>query len=743
MFSNSLEKLRFVLPTLIAVILFILPISLSQNTTLGSFSYHLNLATAQTPTVPTPITTEQQEGDSGSAGLAKTSDELFENEANRFLFNMTSFLGWAIAWLGGNLLNVGIGVFTVNMTSIANALHLSDSINALWVIVRDLFNLLFIFGLILAGFKMILGIDESGTKRMISSIIIAALVINFSLYVVQLAVDFTSVLSYQITNLISVNKTGEVFGIEYPLLAEGFTTVSGVESTTEGAGLNNVKSSGLFAGDIDNPFSAFVLGLLFMCFYTLLGFTFAAGAFLLFTRFLVLLILMVTSPLMFIGRVFPFFKQIGDMWIKNFVGQLLVGPVYLFMLLIASVTMQQMPTNSSGFLGLIFYMLIVSGLLFTSFVVAKKMGGIGAGQSVNMMKGMGKWARARVQNATVGAFGRNTIGRIGDGWNRSLEERGVSEKSFRRSIASSLGGGKYGGSYSRADARAAEEKAGVKKARYQAIYGDKKSGRGGIVGAIQAGHGSNDPDKLAAMERAIAGATNEQIAEILSKHKPGSKEYEAAVQHMTASQFDHVYNKTKPEELDDNAKAEIAKKYHDNVKAAVGTKIATANAEQLRILGATEIAARAADLKQSQFEKIMDDKQYTPTEKKQISDARKEQQKDRFKNNPASVFFEADGKRKKGKDVAKLPVEEILNTDEAVPHLVTDDLRSMTDEQIDPTIRMQIATKIIANKDAKPDTVDFLKNNPKGREFANINTGTSTSKTANQEEADRVFKNFE
>jgi hypothetical protein len=75
---------------------------------------------------------------------------------------------------------------------------IGGAIDLTWAMVRDIFNIGFIFGLIWLGFKMILRSDDSTTRRTLITLILAALLVNFSLYITKFVVDFTNLLATQI-----------------------------------------------------------------------------------------------------------------------------------------------------------------------------------------------------------------------------------------------------------------------------------------------------------------------------------------------------------------------------------------------------------------------------------------------------------------------------------------------------------------------------------------------------------------
>lgn len=387
-----------------------------------------------------PITINQALAESGSNegtfGPAIAADKLGLTSSNVYIFAILSSLGFAVAYIGGNMLDVSAGVFTSHMYNVIENFGIDNSIQSSWTVIRDLFNLFFIFGLILIGFQLILGINESSSKKTLGSLIVAALLINFSLYAAELLVDFSNVLSYQISNLISTNTTETLFGLTYPEISNGFTNLSGVEVTSQTKGLSGLQGEPLFNGGIDNIWSAIVLGFLFLIFYMILGFVFAAGAFVLFARFLALIILLILSPIFFIGMVLPYFKSLGDMWQKHFVKNLLVGPAYLFMLYLSLRSLQGLGGINADFslIGFIFQLLIVVGFLMGSLTVAKQIGSFGANQATSMSKRLTRAYGTVAAGATAGRLAsglRNTVGRYAQ--NRA-ESESLRDAASRRGV---------------------------------------------------------------------------------------------------------------------------------------------------------------------------------------------------------------------------------------------------------------------------------------------------------------------
>lgn len=90
----------------------------------------------------------------------------------------------------GALLDIAIKA-TISSDLYANL----EIINVGWTTVRDFSNMFFIFALLYIAIKTILGLGGGQTKRWVANLIIAAVMINFSLFATKVVVDAGNVLA--------------------------------------------------------------------------------------------------------------------------------------------------------------------------------------------------------------------------------------------------------------------------------------------------------------------------------------------------------------------------------------------------------------------------------------------------------------------------------------------------------------------------------------------------------------------
>lgn len=353
------------------------------------------------------------------------------------------FLGLFFA-LGGFLLNNSIQYSIIDFGDNYLFNGLGVAIENIWVMIRDLFNLTFIFGLIYLGFKMILDSEDSNTKRWLAHLIMAALLVNFSLFITKAIVDFTNILATQIVT------SG---------FANSVTTGAG-DIDVAGTFMNSFGLTSLFGKLPDGEPYGLVFGTAMIF---LVGmFVFTAGAILLFIRFGSLLLYMIFSPLMFIGWVFPSLQHVTNSYWKKFLGRAFFAPIYMLMLYISAQVIQTIyagkepsftgsvgndPNVIEATFGNTFPPFIISSIfLGASIVVASKLGVDGGAAAVNAGRKFGnkagrvvKGATLRTGGATIGLSGRAARRTIGFGAHKFTQ----SDSAKRMAASSMLGRGVY------------------------------------------------------------------------------------------------------------------------------------------------------------------------------------------------------------------------------------------------------------------------------------------------------------
>lgn len=365
--------------------------------------------------------------------------EMLSNGIQQVLWDVVVNFFGTITAICGALLDYSIQEFIVGFGSNFLASGVGQAVDTLWVYVRDLFNLFFIFGLVWLGLQMILNSDDSGTRRWLVNLIMAALLVNFSLYITKFIVDITNVFATQIVN--------NGFGV----------------STPSQVMMNSLALSSAFGSNLPTTVTdggggwAYIFGTAMVLIVA--AFVFAAGAVMLMLRYAVLAIYMVLSPLMFIGWVFPQLSNVASRYWRGFLGRAFYAPVYILLLYFAAFIMERFFNGSLG-AGQQNFSVLFSGnasnfqstlqatmpafiiaciFMISAIVVGQKLGADGAGASVKMGRNLtGRLRRGATRAAGAGTAGvaawgaRNTAGRAANAYANS-------ETGKRRAATSYLG----------------------------------------------------------------------------------------------------------------------------------------------------------------------------------------------------------------------------------------------------------------------------------------------------------------
>lgn len=270
-----------------------------------------------------------------------------EKSLAQIVYGISLGVGGMFAGLGAVLLDLSFSKIVLGFGILAGSgSGIGTGISELWTIVRDTLNIFFIFGLIYIGIKTILNSEDSGTRRTLGLLIVAALMINFSLYITQTIVDFSNIAAVQVYNQITYQGTIEsadrnnaaapitftenIFSLGHETITGAFLDVAGVTSIF-----------GKLPDDV-SPGKILVFSIFMMIFLIVAGIVFAMGAFLLIGRFIALVIYMIFSPIMFLGFILPALSSYQQKWWRGFLKQAFFAPAFLFMLYLSLVVLQKL-----------------------------------------------------------------------------------------------------------------------------------------------------------------------------------------------------------------------------------------------------------------------------------------------------------------------------------------------------------------------------------------------------------------
>ncbi len=346
--------------------------------------------------------------------------------------NIIMILVSKILWLAGILLNYSLK-WTLNISALVEQI---PAITLAWKTVRDFATMFFIFLIIYQAISMILGLDGLGTKKLLVNIVIAGLLINFSLFFTKVIIDASNVIALQFYNAMTPDKTSFDGGLSDVFMQQlWIQTMLDYNQPTQLAG-------GAPAGiDNKNIFMTTIMGSIVML---IAAFIFFAAACLFAIRIVVLIILMALSPLAYIGGILPGTKSYADDWWNTLNKQAIFAPAYLLVTyigirILSDPTFKKVlnggsdisPSFNQAFSGgvgigassvvVVLNFLIVIIFLIAGLIIADKLGVQGA----STLKGWGNSLKKMGQ----GFVGRNTLGRAARGITNSETFKNVAESS--------------------------------------------------------------------------------------------------------------------------------------------------------------------------------------------------------------------------------------------------------------------------------------------------------------------------
>ncbi|MBP9770509.1 MAG: hypothetical protein KBD22_03455 [Candidatus Pacebacteria bacterium] len=305
-----------------------------------------------------------------------------------------------------------------------------------WEIIRDISNLFFIIILIYVAIGTILGNQKGGVQKIITQLIVVALLINFSLFFTRLIVDASNILARVLYNTMTVEGQPEQ------------AIVQGTGVDTEQKSLSRAIASGLnFEKTISPEILAHPnvnLGYFFLTYlfgtilYLIAAWEFFLIGVMFLQRIMEIWLSMIFAPLAFISNVVPgwskYFGRVGwKSWLDNLLCWCFIAPIFLFFVMLISAFINSgfldglFVAKESGQINLLMFwaavlmqFMIIIGLLKQARKTAKSMG---CETAINFSDYAAKWGKKvgfgagalalGVASGGAAAIGRNTLGRMG------------------------------------------------------------------------------------------------------------------------------------------------------------------------------------------------------------------------------------------------------------------------------------------------------------------------------------------
>jgi hypothetical protein len=376
---------------------------------------------------------------------------IIERIALAFLFLAAFFAG-----LAGFLFN---WIIYITVFQFGNLIGNNPGLLAAWGVLRDIGNILLLFGFIFMGISTILNLpgNEFTAKRALPAFIIFAVLMNFSLFAAESIIDVSNALG---TTLYKQSSNG--------LCTEGDFMQC---ATQQGIAGSIFKVSGIAAifdpnaptqiSDKNGLFAYLIVALGLTLFAAVAAFVFLAAVIMFITRAVVLAFLMATSPIGFAGMAVPPLHELASRWWSEILKQSFFAPIYILLILISikfmeGVTVALNAVSGGGNISslaaafsqtgasnvsMIINFLLIIGFMMGSVIIAKQMGALGADRATGMAGAAVFGGMARITNFGVGGTARlfrygvqQTAGRSNNQLVRSL---GSSTSSFLKGVEKS------------------------------------------------------------------------------------------------------------------------------------------------------------------------------------------------------------------------------------------------------------------------------------------------------------------
>ena len=332
------------------------------------------------------------------------------------------------AWL------VGVAAITLDNAVFYTVVTMGDYVNNLsavgvtWQILRDLGNIIIIFGFLAIGITTILNVNwYGGGAKMLPMLLVSAIFLNFSLFLSQAVIDTGNLFATQFYTQINGGNPAGVKsfdpGISIRLQNEGISS-----KLMSQLGLQTIYGEAARNKEVFKAGNTWIIGFMAIILFIITAFVMFSLAFILIARFVILLFLIIISPIGFAGLAIPQLKNMANKWWGTLFEQAITAPVLLLLLYIALavITDERFLTglcistdpanktctanavgwvsgNFQGFASYILSFLVAMGLLLAVTIFSKKLSAFG-----------GSWATKTAGKLTFGAtaFGlRSTAGK--------------------------------------------------------------------------------------------------------------------------------------------------------------------------------------------------------------------------------------------------------------------------------------------------------------------------------------------
>ena len=231
-------------------------------------------------------------------------------------------VGWIICPVVNFLAGLADGSFKILSDSLlridVKLIDTSSGTYTAWTIMRNLANVVFVIIFLIIIFSQLTGygVSNYGVKKMLPRLVVAAILVNVSFFICQLAVDLSNILGYSVKDALGgvgasiVDATGSG--------STGVDLLSGGSFMDIAGGVLAIAAGGVIIYAMLSVFIPVVLAAVVALVMIL---------FILIARQAIVVMLIVLSPLAFVAFLLPNTERLFKMWRKIFTAMLLLFPI--------------------------------------------------------------------------------------------------------------------------------------------------------------------------------------------------------------------------------------------------------------------------------------------------------------------------------------------------------------------------------------------------------------------------------
>lgn len=328
---------------------------------------------------------------------------------NEFGCYLKSTLLWGIAliayivgFLGSLMVNLAAGLVDLMINFNISALADGSLVPLGFGIVLNIVNLLFVLAIIVIAFGTILRLEHYGMKQLLAKLIIAVILINFSLMFAGLLLDFSHIFTTFFLSggapsaTGSINVSDNLAGVLAPQDYSSPPTFSDAE-----------KAVGIADLELGPGWLGFVVHEIFNAIFTwVLAIILFGVAFMFLIRYFYVVILLILMPLAWFFLVVPDYSYLSKNWWNKFLEQVFFLPAMSFFIYLAIVLENKVlgivkasintdglavssfnnGLGSTGFFQTIVNQLLIGGILIGGLIASQKMGIAGSATAMGFGK---------------------------------------------------------------------------------------------------------------------------------------------------------------------------------------------------------------------------------------------------------------------------------------------------------------------------------------------------------------------